>query len=92
MFPPTKADTAQEVISGVLGSLSRGGGTFKQDVLVDPVDQDLVVTVGFLDAMPPAAERPMKQFLRAYARATGWRARHIKVHKNYFRFELSKAP
>jgi hypothetical protein len=91
MFPPEKTDSPYELVQNILGSLSRGGGSFRQDVLVDAEEQDLVVTVGLTDAVPEGAKKPMNSYIRGYAAEAGWRATGLKLHKNYLRFTLAKA-
>ena len=78
-------------MQNVLGSLGRAGGGFRQDVLAEPEEQDLRVTVGLADAIPKEAKNAVRDFLKGYAEESGWRVKDLSLKKTYLRFKLTKA-
>ncbi len=91
MFPPEKTDDPYRMLQGVLGSLARAGSIFRQDVLVEPEEQDLKVTLYLGDRIPPRGFEPMRAYMRGYARECGWKIQGLYATKRYVRFMLAKA-
>lgn len=79
------------MLQGVLGSISRAGPIFRQDVLIAPEEQDLKVTLYLADRIPPRGFEPMRTFMRGYARESGWKMQGFYATKRYVRFTLAKA-
>lgn len=75
----------------MLGSLGRAGGGFRQDVLVDPEDQVLRVTVALTDPIPKNAKDAVRRYLNEYAKESGWQVKRLSLKHPYVRFWLSKA-
>lgn len=91
MFPPERTDDPYQLLQNVLGSVARAGSVFRQDVLVAPEEQDLRVTIGLNDRIPPNGEKPLKDYMHMYATLSGWRISGMQFRKRYVRFSLKKA-
>lgn len=74
----------------VLGSLARGGGQFRQDVLLRQEDQETCFTVGYTSAPPEGATKVLPKYLRTYLRMSGWSVRSLRMKKSYFEIKIAK--
>ena len=93
MFPPEKTSDVGTVIQNLWGSLHRASNHLGTKSLVRPYStgRKYYVAINLNEEIASKCLDPMKDYMRAYAKESGWTMSRFRVHRRHVDFELSLA-
>lgn len=83
MFPPQETEIVEEWVGGLWASLQRAGGHFTEEATIERLDEEVVVTLYLKDCLPNNAKLSVMNYIKEYARQSGWKAKYVHHKKNY---------
>jgi len=92
MFPPQPTDRVDKFLEGVLSSLVRGGLELIGDINLDQIENGkFSVMVRIRREMQDESLVPLKNYVKLYAQASGWKLEKARQVRGALLFIVSRA-
>ena len=90
MYPPKPSSSPESWVGGLHASLQRAIGVLREDVRLEPNEEEGVeVTFALLKPLPEDTKSHLRGYIRAYAKASGWSITGLQTRKSGIDFRAA---